>query len=36
MKKEANEDAAVRHGEMIYVEPAEEIIWVPKDRFESS
>lgn len=36
MKKEANENATLRHAEMIYVEPAQEIIWIPKDRFESS
>jgi len=36
MKKEANENAAGRHGEMLHVEPAQEITWIPKDRFESS
>lgn len=35
-KKEANENATVRNGEMIHVEPGQEITWIPKDRFESS
>lgn len=36
MKKEANENATLRHAEMIYLEPAQEVIGIPKDRFESS
>lgn len=35
-KKEANENATVRNGEMIDAEPGQEITWIPKDRFESS
>lgn len=30
-KKEANENATIRHGEMIHVEPAQDITWIPKD-----
>lgn len=35
-KEEANENATIRHGEMVYVEPVQEIILIPNDRFESS
>lgn len=34
-KKEANENVTIRHGEMTHVQPAQEMIWIQKDRFES-
>lgn len=35
-KEEANENATIRHCEMVYVESVQEIILIPNDKFESS
>lgn len=35
-KEKANKNATIRHGEMVCVEPFQEIILIPNNRFESS
>lgn len=34
-EEEANKNATVRHHEMVYVEPVQEMIWIPEGRFET-
>lgn len=34
-EEEANENASVRHGKMVRVEPVQEMVWIPEDEFET-